>query len=263
MKRVLLCLTVLLSACDGFFAKSVNSICEDHPNLCNDLNPDGWCRAEKAHIIKNRYSELDQASDLLNYRLLISFEDYKACISKAAQIEHIKLREKEVGRMKGLLTAERELKRLARLTRQSKDPHLLYYHWSRFGNKESLQYFLSYEKQGKLETSELQLALASYYVKFDLPKAQQLLYHALELYQSNDEIDNEIFTSLTTLYMKLEDYPNAYTWAYVARKFNAEGLDLVQVETLLPHNQSNLEQLQKRAEKYVSDIKDGEFKSPI
>ena len=84
---VLVLVSVLLvSGCDGFAPRTVAQMCEENPDICNDLNPDYWCRAEKADIIKHRYEYLEEMPDKAQYDLLIMFEDYKVCIDKAAQI---------------------------------------------------------------------------------------------------------------------------------------------------------------------------------
>ena len=264
MLRILLVIAVLLLAgCDAFSQKSIATICEEEQSLCSDLNPDSWCRAEKSVIIRSRYEDLQKPQDINKYRLLLGFEDYKKCISKASQIEHIKFKEKQTGRVKGLLTAERELKRLARATRDSKEPHLLYYQWSRHNNEEALETFMKYKDEGKLETSELQVALASYYSKFDLPTTIKTLHHALELHEEDADIDENIFSSLATIYMKLEQFDEAYIWGVIALEHDVEDLDLIQIEALLLQQNSNIKQLNKIAKQYSKSIDKGDFIRPI
>ncbi len=254
--------SLLLSGCTDIFEKSIADICEDHPQMCKNLNKDGWCRAEKSRIIKSRYHHFLAPDEEYKYQLLLGFEDYKACISKASQIEHIKLKEKKTGRVKALLAAEKELKLLARDTRDSDNPNLVYFHWSRFGSESHLDKFLSYRDKGLLETPELQVALASYYVKFDQEKTIDALFHALELYQEGDEINPEIFKSLTNIFIKLEDFSTAYKWGYVAKEFDGKDLDLPEVETLVIRNGGNVEALEKAAEYYVDKLKEGDFNAP-
>ncbi|UAA40431.1 DUF2989 domain-containing protein [Paraneptunicella aestuarii] len=254
--------TLLLSGCDKFSEIGITEICEQYPQMCEDLNSDAWCRAEKSKIIKNRYNNLKQPSDGWKYELLLNFEEYKQCIAKASQIEHIKLKEKKSGRVAGLITADKELRKLARDTQESKDPRLLYYHWSRFGSEEHLKEFLAYRDSELLESPEMQIALATYYVKNDREKTIQTLYHALELYRANDEIDSEIFNSLTSIFVKLEDYPKAFIWGYIAREFKVEKLDLSQIEALVRQTGGNIGALEDTADDYVDAIKSGEFRAP-
>lgn len=254
---------ILLPGCDMLFAMKVKDICDKHPQMCSDLNPDGWCRAEKAKIINLRYQKLMTPSDKLNYQLLLGFEDYQKCVTKAAQIEHIKLKEKKSGRVMGIITAQKELKRLAADTKDSMDPHLRYYHWSRFGDEQALQHFLGYMKRGRLETPELQVALATYFVKFDLDKTIKTLYHALELYREDDEIDTEIFKSLTTIYMKKGQFDRAYIWAYVARDFKVKDVDLAGIESIVSQSKTKLSTLRTQADNYIDEIEEGRFIAPF
>lgn len=254
--------SLILSGCTDIFEKTVADICEEHPQMCQNLNKDGWCRVEKSRIIKTRYHHFLAPSEDYKYHLLLGYEDYKKCISKASQIEHIKLKEKKTGRVQALLHAEKELKALARDTRDSDDPSLVYFHWSRFGSEAHLEKFLSYRDSDLLETPELQVALASYYIKFDQEKTIDALFHALELYKEGDEIDPEIFKSLTNIFIKLEDFSTAYKWGYVAKEFDGKNLDLPEVETLVIRSGGNVEPLKKAAEYYITKLQDGEFTAP-
>ncbi len=264
MLRILLVVLIFsVTGCDGMSQKSIANICEDESSFCSDLNADSWCRAEKSIIIRARYNDSIEPRDINKYDLLLAFEDYKKCIDKASKIEHIKFKEKQAGRVEGLLTAERELRRLSKETRDSKDPHLLYYHWSRHNNEDALKHFMEYRDSGELETSELQVALASYYTKFDLPKTVKTLQHALELHEKDDEIDTSIFSSLTTIYMKLEKFDKAYIWGLIAVEHDVQDLDIVQVEALLIQQGINTKALEERAKSYSKAIDKGQFIRPI
>lgn len=263
VKLVVLFGVLALSGCDKFFSMNIKDICEKHPQMCTDLNPDGWCRAQKANIITHRYEQLMTPSDMVKYKLLLDFEDYLKCVSKAAQIEHIKLKEKKSGRVRGIVTAQNQLKQLAEDTRNSMDPHLRYYHWSRLGDQEALEHFLGYMKRGKLETPELQIALASYFIKKDLKETIKALYHALELYQEDDEVNTDIFKSLTTIFMKQEKFSNAFIWAYIAREFDVEDVDLVQIESIISQSGKSINRLRNLADSYIDEIEEGRFVAPL
>ncbi|WP_339766792.1 DUF2989 domain-containing protein [uncultured Paraglaciecola sp.] len=254
----ILLLMFATTGCDVLFPMTAEKICKEHTEFCADLNPDGWCLAEKSRIIKHRYAYQQSPSELIDFYLLEDFEKYKVCINNAAQIEHIVQIEKQTRRREAAVSAERELNRLIRKTQHSHEPHLLLYHWSRFGKKEALKEFLLQENQGKLNTPSLQLGLASYYVKFDLEKAKNALYQALSLYNQEDEIDTEIFISLSTINLKQENYPEAYVWAFVANEFKVANVNLVNIKQTLPAS-SNLRILEERAEQLVDNIEQRTF----
>lgn len=260
----LLTLTLILSGCEDMFfgQKTISQICKEYPQMCKDLNTDAHCRLQKAEIIRTRYDNLQQPSDQLKYKLLLQFEDYKECIDKAAQIEHIKHKEKKTDRVKGALTARRQLAQLARDTEDSKDPYLLHYHWSRFGREESLRQFLVLEKAEKLNEPELQVFLAEHYVKRDLDKTVLLLYRALELYESGDEVNTEIFYSLSTIFLKQERFPRAYVWAYIAKEYGIKDLDLTAIEALVRQVGKRPNKLENIGDDYMSDIRSGKFEAP-
>lgn len=261
---ILLFMLFALSGCENMFfgEKTISQICRDYPQMCKDLNLDAHCRAEKAEIIRARYAKLQEPSDQIKYRLLMLFEGYRDCISKAAQIEHIKHKEKKTDRVKGVLTARRELRQLARDTEESKDPYLLHYHWSRFGREESLTEFLKLVNTPALEKPDLQVKLAEYFVKSDLDKTVNTLYRALELYQSGDVVDPEIFYSLSTIFLKQERFPRAYVWAYIAKEYGVKDLDLAQIEALVRQVGKRPGKIEDIADDYISDIKSGDFTAP-
>ena len=265
MLRELWLLSVIgvISGCDAFSSTSVAEICEKHPQMCRDLNPDAWCRTEKSHIIRSRYNNLQAPSDNARHQLLLNFEAFKECIERAAQIEHVKLREKNSGRVAGLITAESELQRLARNTRDSDDPKLLCYHWSRFGSQLHLQKFLDYQGTTRLETPELQLALATYYSKKDSELTKGILLHALELTKKGGSVNPEILKGLTNIFLKDEQYQDAYIWGYVASEFEVNNINLPELEALLVQHGMASSTVKKQARRYYQAIVDGEFKSPL
>jgi hypothetical protein len=259
----LFALATFLLGCDGFGITSIRDICSENPTMCSDLNQDAWCQSEKSLIIRNRYALSQQVSEQETYNLMVNFENYRKCITPASKIEYIKDRKKETSRKQGLITAENELKRLKRETKNSSHPPLLYYHWSRFNDDSALEKLLNLEQQGELENPEMQVAMASYYIKRDLDKATEVLLHALSLYPAGAEVDTDIFRGLSAIYLKTEDFAKAYIWAYVGREFKMENLDLAQIETVLLKQNVKLAALVEKAEDYIEAIEDGRFSGQL
>ncbi|MBT0586550.1 DUF2989 domain-containing protein [Alteromonas oceanisediminis] len=255
----LIIVLTLLYGCGQFSSKTVATLCEERPDLCSDLNPDAWCRAEKAEIIRHRYQFENSDEDAHKYDQLLNFERYQACVSKAAQIKHIKLRDKEAGRMKGLLTAQRELKRLSAETRLSDNPYLAYYQWSRHGHKDALARFLQHEESGQLETAELQVSLATYWVKRDSAKAINALYSALSLYDKDEVIDTEIFSSLYTLHYERKAYEQAVVWGLVGEKFGDEKLNRAALLQIAETHEISTDWALRRADFLFDKVNDRDF----
>ena len=251
---------ICASGCKDVFKPSVASICENHPSMCSDLNPDAWCRAEKAALIRHRFEhQSGMTSGRQKYERLLHLEHYQACIVKAAQIRHIRHREKEAGRMQGVLTVQDRLKKLKWRTRNENDPYLSYYHWSRFGDETALHRFMAFADNGALnQDPALLVALAAIQVKQDTQQARQTLYRALSLYPSDEDIDQEIFMTLTTLAIGEQQYGQAYLWALVAHYYDAR-INISQYEAMASKYKLAAGKLQDKADDIISALDDGEF----
>lgn len=247
-----------LSGCDRLFKPTVAEICTADPSLCQDLNQDGWCRSEKATIIRMRYAHKDDESEHYKYPLMLAFEDYLGCVDKASGIQHIKYREKEATRLKGVLTAQKELKRLSRETRDSTDPYLAYYHWSRHGNQAALERFRLYMNAHDVSDPALLVFRAEEEVKRDLTSTTSILYDALSHYDSAGEVNPEIYYSLVSIALEQENYRLAYVWLKVTEFYDKDAL--TEPETLRAANQTlPYEVLDAVADDIISAIDGGEF----
>ena len=218
---------VALSGCGDLFEPTISEICESHSELCLDLSLDARCRAERAEIIRIRYYSQDPENDAYKYPLLLNFEEYLTCVEEVQHIEHVKRKGKEATRLKGVITAQREIKRLSRETKNSLDPYLSYYHWTRFNDKAAFHRFERYAASNRVTDPALLVSLASVQIKTDLPRTVETLYRALSLYTDSDDIDVSIFYSLASIGMDLDNYRLAYVWYGVAENFD-ERLDATQ-----------------------------------
>lgn len=241
---------------------TVAQICKEKPGFCSDLNEDSHCNIQRREVIFERYAEGKLPSDTNKYKLLIGFEKYSKCIELAAGIEHIKLKEKTTSRVNGYLTSIAQIKRLTEETVSSEDPNLLYFHWSRHQSQAHLEKFLAAEKAGKLETPELQLALASYYMKRDLDKTINILHHALTLSAPSGKIDPEIYTILTTIYYKQRKFPQSFHWALVAEEAGIERIEFALIRKELDQQQLDVEKIEMQAEQTMANLEQGSFVVP-
>lgn len=261
MKAAVLLLVLLaLAGCEEEL--TVAKICKEKPGLCSDLNEDSHCNIQRREVIFERYAEAKLPSDSNKYKLLIGFEKYSKCIELAAGIEHIKLKEKTTSRVNGYLTSIAQIKRLTDETVSSDDPNLLYYHWSRQQSQPHLEKFLAAEKAGKLETPELQLALASYYMKRDQAKTINILHHALSLSAPTGNIDPEIYTILTTIYYKQRQFPLSFHWALIAEQAGIERIEFALIRKELKQQQFDLDQIEQQAEQTMAMLEQGKFVAP-
>ncbi|WP_414827665.1 DUF2989 domain-containing protein [Alteromonas sp. H39] len=254
---LLLCVTGL-SACSDMFEPTISEICQEQGAFCTDLNQDHQCRYEKAEIIRDRYYHQNEATDGHKYNLLLKFEDYLSCIEKAAHIEHKKFRDKEATRLKGVLTARKEIDRLSRETRQSSDPYLSYYQWSRYGHEDALQRFMHYSRTGQVTDPELLINLASIQVKDDLDATVNTLYKALSLYQNSEDVDEEIYATLVTIGMEKENYRMAYVWSGVLANYN-DNVNTSQQQAIAQQFELPVKVLNEVTDDITSALDSGEF----
>ncbi len=211
---------ISLSGCGDLFEPTISEICESHSEICLDLSLDARCRVERAEIIRLRYYNQDTKDDAYKYPLLLNFDKYLTCVEEVQHIEHVKRKGKEATRLKGVITAQREIKRLSRETKDSLDPYLSYYHWTRFNDKDAFHRFERYAASNRVTDPSLLVSLASVQIKTDLKRTTETLHRALSLYTDSDDIDVSVFYSLAAIGMDLENYRRAYVWYGVAEAFD-------------------------------------------
>jgi hypothetical protein len=262
MKKVWLSISLLILAGCEPAQMTVPQVCKENPAICTDLNEDSHCNMQRADVIFDRLAEAELPSDKNKYKLLISFEKYSKCIELASGIEHIKLKEKTTSRVNGFLTSLREIKRLTEETVSSDNPNLLHYHWSRHQSQSHLERFLLAEKNKQLESPELQVALASYYMKRDVKKTINILHHALSLYPADAQVDPEIYTALTTIYYKQRNYQLSLLWALIAEEAGIERIEFSKIKTELTDLKIDIDPIVTLADDTLESIQLGQFKVP-
>ncbi|TMP45408.1 DUF2989 domain-containing protein [Pseudoalteromonas citrea] len=252
---------LLLSGCDE--SLTLSRVCTETPGFCTDLNKDSHCKEQRANVAIARYIEYKDPTDDNVYELLKLFETYNECVSLAAKIEHIKLKDKTTSRVEGHLTSLKEMNRIYQDTVNTTHPGLLYYQWSRNNNQTAMNKLLQMQDSPKVTSDpEIQLFLASYYAKFDDEKTINLLYRVLELNKEGHMPDLEVYTTLTSLFYKHKKYKHAYIFSKVARLSGFEDIDLFPVTQQLTSSGQSLGPLDDLASQTFADIQAGSFVSP-
>lgn len=242
---------------------TLSKVCKETPGLCNDLNKDSHCKKERAKVIMARYHEYKQPTEENKYTLLQGFEQYSQCVSLAAKIEHIKLKEKTTSRVEGHLTSIKEMTRIFQDTKGTDHPGLLYYHWSRNNDQSALTKLLSLEEDPRVTNdAQIQFFLATYYIKFDEEKTIDLLYKTLELNKAEQTPNPEIYMTLVSLFNKHEKYKHAYTFARVAQLSGITNIDILPIEHQLSATGKSLDSLDTLAQQTYDSIQSGQFVSP-
>lgn len=239
----------------------IHNICSNHPELCQDLVDDGWCRYERTDIIRSRFYLKEEGTDRRKYELMRNLERYLKCAERSTNIEYKNAREQKSPRVEGMLAAGDQLAQLDAATRNAKDPYLLLWHWTNNTNEQARQQFLALEGQPALEEPELQLALGGIYAKREPQKAIALMQHALSLYREGDQVNGRILTSLSTLYMGQKEYGQAYLWGKVSESFqNAAEVSASRFSLYHSLSKQQQEGLDSQAAILVEQLKSGTYR---
>ncbi|WP_411910805.1 DUF2989 domain-containing protein [Aeromonas dhakensis] len=239
----------------------IHNICSNHPELCQDLVDDGWCRYERTDIIRSRFYLKEEGTDRRKYELMRNLERYLKCAERSTNIEYKNAREQKSPRVEGMLAAGDQLAQLDAATRNAKDPYLLLWHWTNNTNELARQQFLALEGQPALEEPELQLALGGIYAKREPQKAITLMQHALSLYREGDQVNGRILTSLSTLYMGQKEYGQAYLWGKVSESFqNAAEVSASRFSLYHSLSKQQQEGLDSQAAILVEQLKSGTYR---
>lgn len=254
---VALCIS-LLSGCYERH-RTTDSLCEAYPSLCAELNVnDGQCRIQRSNLIWQRYDVLKSPTDAEKFKELKLTYNYQVCLEYAARIEPTELKERKSRRMSALLHSYDSIRRLNQELASSEDPNIIYYRWSQ-GDKKALRQFLLLEGSAKLETPELQLALATYYTDKDKEKTLEILSHALELYEEDQPIKPEIILSLATISHQQGLAHHAYIWAIVGGDFDMPVVRPDRLAGFYPMEDAEREALNAQAKKITKALKNGDF----
>lgn len=259
--RPLLALTLalLLQGCTE--SDRVHSICADHPELCQDLVDDGWCRYERADVIRARYYLHKRGGDKEKYDLMKGLEQYRVCIERSTQVEYKRLKERKSGRVEGLHAAVTQLEQLDAQTRGSDNPWLLLWHWTNNTDEQARRKFIALEGSPQMEEPALQEALAGIYEQANPAKAINLLHHAISLHRGEPPFNGRLASSLSTLYMGMRAYEQAYLWAKVSEAFlDTPEISHQRLGIYATLSQSQLSELDDQAEQIAKQIKKGRYR---
>ncbi|MEW6991660.1 DUF2989 domain-containing protein [Colwelliaceae bacterium 6441] len=250
------------TGCDS--APNFAQLCEENPKICYEFHEDSWCKRERIAVGAANIAHKQNPDDLQKFHQLIAYEKYNKCVTHASKIEHIKLKEKKSFRIENMMKSRDRIAEIAEQTINSDHPRLLYFHWTRYLNEQSLNKFLALEGSKALETPESQYELATYYAKIDQDKTLQLLFHSLELHEENVEINVEIFKTLSSIFADKKQFKQSYIWLKILNLYAPLDPDISE-NTLKNYRQSyNLkgEFLDKVAQSTLDKIKDSTFISP-
>lgn len=244
--------------------RKTNQLCENNPRLCNDLNTgDAQCQNERTDLIWGRLRVQKKSSDLHKFDELLLTKKYAKCMESAAQIETTTLKSKKTRRTEALYSALDSIERIENALKLSYQPSIIYYRWSQ-GDKDAMAQFLKLEETEYLNTSELQLALATYYVNKDKSHTITLLLKSLTFYDgkavnTRKKIIPEAIKTLATSHHALGNVDAAYLWALIGRKLGLPIATDARLKFLYPMSDKKRHQIAAKANRIAKSIEKGKF----
>ncbi|USD66056.1 DUF2989 domain-containing protein [Vibrio sp. SCSIO 43136] len=243
--------------------KNTDELCESNPPLrCEKLNMrDGQCRIPRTDLIWHRFDALRNNTvekQLKEYELL---HEYQQCLELAAQIQPINQSNVKERRFNALVHTYDEQKRIKQELGQSTNPRAYYFLWTQ-GDENAKRAFLQLEGTPALESADMQLALASYYVGRDELKTVKLLENALKLTPTG-ELNTDIIKSLASTNQTARRYEHAYIWAMVGKEFDLPITSERNLQRLYAFSEEKRSNLDAIAMKIASAVKEGGYKPEL
>jgi hypothetical protein len=280
MKIIIITIVMIFLGCKEQENKeniSLSKICKESNNLCKKLTADHLCINLRREVIVNNYfankeKELEK-KEKHQYELLVNLENFVSCSEKASFIEYdykkMERRDKE-NKKTGLLTKKEietrnnfkedlrkrdtdrktnyifstyMLRGLNRKTKNSNNPYLLYWHWSRNGNNEAILKLEKMHENNQIDSYRMNYYLSLHYATFDKEKSIDLMFSSLEKLpikeyvdkESNDDLPNNnsihfsIFKSLVTYYYNKKDFEKSYIFAKLLEEKNDKSADIYKI----------------------------------
>jgi hypothetical protein len=254
----------LLSGCDSG-PITLNQMCAEQAQICTDIDSEGWCKHQRVELISRRYQSIKSPDDQDNqYRTLIAWKEFNQCIKIAANITRKTITDRTSTKAKAYITSIYEIEKLEQATLNSKYPQLLYYHWSQDGNRNKMSQLLKLDRKHQLDTTELQLMMASYYAKVDTKKEIKAQYKALKFLspQLQHDIDNQLFASLATNFYRQKKYQQAYIWTKISEYSGLNAASSSSLIRRLTEKKTNFDKLETIAQNTYTSITSYQFITP-
>jgi hypothetical protein len=241
-------------------SSNTEAICNKNPELCSDLHKDSWCRFEKGDLIRGRY-KLKQTKEPRGEQLfdqLLYLEDYNKCIELAAGVQHILHPERSNDRARAFGLSSQTLMQLQETTRHSQDPHLAYYHWSRFNDVESGKVLFAAERNGLIKDIRLKAQLAAHFLRENPLKSKRLYAQALDG-SDKDTFDPDWLLALATIYQQEQRPEMHYLLSKTNIIFTQANFAEKEMLAMLQGNRLLQDKLDKEAKDLADVLKSGKY----
>ncbi|WP_298440198.1 DUF2989 domain-containing protein [uncultured Ferrimonas sp.] len=245
---------VVLSGCNPNL--NVAQICEAQPQMCTDVAQESWCRRTRSEFIHSRYiNHRDGGADNM-YQLLTHAEDYNRCMSNVVHMVDKPGTQGDTNRGHWYTLSIQSLETLKQQSRDSSDPLLALYHWTRDKNPQAQQRFLQAEQAGLVTSRKAMQLAAIYFAKQQPNKSHHYVKRLLTGVELSSRYDQELFELAANSYKQQGQQAQALVFALLSNS------QQISAEALAKHYRvaiDQLQQIEQESDKVKRLLNDGEF----
>jgi len=262
----IVCITLLLSGCEYFKSDNLNSICEKFPELCDDLHQIGDCRFKRTTLIRARYYDKIEPTELHKRELLTELDEYHNCLEMTLFLQFTRNKHRKEQRLENYLRAKELIKHELTGIKGTQDPMLAYYLWTHYQDKRAGRVFLSAANKSDVSDPSLLFKLAAFRAKNNPQQAINLFYRALRMTNSLEQIPPTGFVSAMNIFYQHKQFEHAYTWALMAQKIDTKNEYPINLDLILQKGNrigakliNDERTFKNQANSYYQQLKDGNF----
>lgn len=264
----LVCSTLLLSACDYLRSDDIGSICKNSPELCDDLHVIGDCRFIRTTVVRARYYDKIEPNEAHKRELLTELDEYESCLELTLFMQFTRNKHRKQRRLDNYLQAQVLIQEHLKESKNTKDPMLAYYLWTRHQDMQARELFLAEATKESVTDPQLLFKLATVYSKDNYQEALDYFYKGLRLSKSLKQIPHSSYASIMTIFYQHQYFEDAYVWALIAEKEDEMDEFPINLALILQKGIAsgdklilNEEELQQKANQYYEQLGDGIFKA--
>lgn len=246
----------------------IGSICKDSPELCTDLHKIGDCRFKRTTVIRARYYDKIDPTEINRRGLLTELDEYESCLELTLFMQYTRNKNRKKLRLENHLKTQELIQINLEESKGTQDPTLAYYLWTRHQDMQARKVFLAFATKEGVSDPKILFKLASIYSKENPQKSLNLYYKGLRFSTSLKQTSPATFTMIMTLFYQKKLFEEAYIWALIAKKEEENDEYPINLELILQKGKSygdrlilNEVELRERAQQYYKQLNEGKFQA--
>ena len=267
IKLSIVCTVLLfISACDSFKNDNINTICEEHAELCDDLHVIMDCRFKRTGLIRARFYDKIEPNETHKLALLNELDEYQSCLELTLFLEFTRNKQRKQQRLDNFLHTQALMQKELKAIKGTQDPILAYYLWTHFQDLQARRVFLKAAQKEDVSDPNLLFKLAIVNSKEAPQEALNTFYKALKVSHSMEQIPYSNFALIMTLFYQHKQFEQAYIWALITEQEDEENEYPINLDLILQKGQigsvkliRNEEALALQAEDYYEQLESGTF----